>query len=264
MKSPYIFVMILLCVCSTHADLGLESSGVVINERQFECLYNKYGFDNLMTSVYDPAGFVDETGITNINNAIDGLGDGLKFRTVSMTPCLANCQNNLTSGVDQANAVINRLNKADIVGMIYVKIDKSQPWSSNQQQNQKFIIDILSTILLVLDSTGGNYTYYPGIITNYNSWSSVVGAKFTEASYLASSLWWVNWNGKQDLTTGFTPFGGWSQPMVHQYAGNIINNDCATGINFNYFYTSSDNFLANKNIKKRKKEHYATKTHQKQ
>uniref|UniRef100_A0A914EJA9 Lysozyme n=1 Tax=Acrobeloides nanus TaxID=290746 RepID=A0A914EJA9_9BILA len=259
MKSPYIFVMILLCVCSTHADLGIESSGTVISKRQFECLYNKYGFDNFMASVYDPAGFVDETGITNLKNAFDGLLEGLQFTGVSMTPCVANCQNNLTSGVDQANAVINRLNEDDnVVGMVIVKIDKSQPWSSNQQQNQKFIIDILSTILLTYDTTNGNNSYYPGIITNYNSWSSIVGAKFAEASYLADALWWVNWNGKQDLTTGFTPFGGWRQPLAHQYAGNINNNDCATGINFSYFYIDNDDFVSNKNIKN------PTKRHQKQ
>ena len=65
-----------------------------------------------------------------------------------MTPCVANCQNNLTSGVDQANAVVDRLKEDDIiVENVFVKIDKSQPWSSNQQQNQQFIIDILSTIL---------------------------------------------------------------------------------------------------------------------
>uniref|UniRef100_A0A914DZU8 Uncharacterized protein n=1 Tax=Acrobeloides nanus TaxID=290746 RepID=A0A914DZU8_9BILA len=49
-------------------------------------------------------------------------------------------------------------------------------------------------------------------------------------------LFWVNWNGKQDLTTGWSPFGGWTAPCMHQYAGNIVTNNCIPGIPTNYYY----------------------------
>uniref|UniRef100_A0A914CGY1 Uncharacterized protein n=1 Tax=Acrobeloides nanus TaxID=290746 RepID=A0A914CGY1_9BILA len=80
-------------------------------------------------------------------------------------------------------------------------------------------------------------------MTNYNSWSSVVGPNF-DVSFQAQYLFWVNWNGIQDLTTGFNPFGGWNQPYAHQYAGAITSNNCVPGINVSYDYLADTGFEA--------------------
>lgn len=53
------------------------------------------------------------------------------------------------------------------------------------------------------------YSAGVGIKTNLNSWSSIVGSNYTGVDDM--DIVWVYWNGKQDLTTGFVPFGGWNQ-----------------------------------------------------
>lgn len=68
-----------------------------------------------------------------------------------MTPCVANCSNNLSSGYDQVNAVVNRLN-AEINKVsnmfIWVNIDISQPWSKNQNENREFMNEVVLALFV--------------------------------------------------------------------------------------------------------------------
>lgn len=51
--------------------LAIDAAGVSITKDQFGCL-KSHGLKLFMASVYDPSGFVDETGISNLINAIQG------------------------------------------------------------------------------------------------------------------------------------------------------------------------------------------------
>uniref|UniRef100_A0A914E6F7 Uncharacterized protein n=1 Tax=Acrobeloides nanus TaxID=290746 RepID=A0A914E6F7_9BILA len=53
-----------------------------------------------------------------------------------------------------------------------------------------------------------------------------------------------------DLTTGFAPFGGWSAPIAHQYAGKVTTDKCAPGVNINYSYYKHGTFQKKNGNKK--------------
>uniref|UniRef100_A0A914E328 Uncharacterized protein n=1 Tax=Acrobeloides nanus TaxID=290746 RepID=A0A914E328_9BILA len=150
------------------------------------------------------------------------------------------------SGYDQVSAVVNRLNAAiDSVSnmFIWVNIDISQPWSKNQNENRVF----MNEVVLALFRFNGGF----GVISNNNSWSTIFGADYNVTD-IAEFLIWVKWNGKQDLTTDWVPFGGWSSPFVHQYAGGITSNNCVPGIklNYNYFTDANSGPLMNAKVQK--------------
>ena len=69
-----------------------------------------------------------------------------------------------------------------------------------------------------------------GIYSNYNNWQTIVGANWDGVSQYP--LWWARYNGALDLTTGWTAFGGWSAPTIHQYSGDTTQ--CGLDIDKNF------------------------------
>jgi hypothetical protein len=220
-------------VSCTFAAMAIDTTGSV-TAAQFGCLNSEtMPLEMVLGRVYTADGMIDEVGIQNIIQAFNGAN--LEGYDAVFVPCLANCKNNLTAAADQVNAVINRLNQEFQDVFIWVQIDKTSAWGTNQQTNQQFVTDVLNA---VFNTNGG-----AGVITNYNAWSSIVGAQFTQAAQIAQYLLWVNWNGKMDLTTGWTPFGGWQAPYAHQYAGGITTNNCTPGVSLDYSYFDDGSFL---------------------
>uniref|UniRef100_A0A914E9N0 Glycoside hydrolase family 25 protein n=1 Tax=Acrobeloides nanus TaxID=290746 RepID=A0A914E9N0_9BILA len=205
----FIFAFLTSLVSSALAGLAIDiGGGQDVTSQQFACLHDQ-GAQIAITQLYNSSGSLVEKGVTNILNAYTGaFFDGFN---VYITPCLANCADKSTSGVAQVEAVINRLNQEFQDVFIWIQIDKSSGWSSNQQTNQQSIMAILNAV----NSTNGAV----GIIANYNTWTTYFGSSFTSASTIAQYLLWVNWNGKQDLTTGWVPFGGWTVTQSRLEAG---------------------------------------------
>uniref|UniRef100_A0A914DV26 Uncharacterized protein n=1 Tax=Acrobeloides nanus TaxID=290746 RepID=A0A914DV26_9BILA len=141
------------------------------------------------------------------------------------------------------------MNDANMNGFLFLVIERYN-WPADQAGNREFILNFTNTIKssMVNGAPGG-----VGIYTRYNDWSQIVGGSWTGASDM--DLFWVNWNGRQDLTTGFTPFGGWSAPCFHQYAGNVVTNNCTGGAPINYDYhgdcVCQDAVCYNKFVEKR-------------
>jgi len=238
MKSIFAFVLASCLVSSTLAAMAIDTTGSVTNT-QWGCLATS-GLEMVLGRVYTPDGTIDEVGIQNIIQAFNGAS--LEGYDAVFVPCVSNCKNNLTSGADQVAAAIARLNQEFQDVFIWVQIDKSSNWGTNQTQNQKLVSDVLTAV----NNTNGG----AGVITSSNAWNSIVGSKFTSTSQIAQYLFWVNWNGKQDLTTGWTPFGGWNAPYAHQYAGGITTNNCTMGITINYSYFDDGSFRAHRKGKK--------------
>ena len=91
---------------------------------------------------------------------------------------------------------------------IFIQVLSNGKWPNDKQGNRQFILDMIKAVKDNYTDGTGDVARSVGIMTNYNSWSQILGADWTGASNL--DLLWVNWNGKQDLTTGWTPFGGWN------------------------------------------------------
>jgi hypothetical protein len=204
-----------------------------VTAQQWGCLNSEtMPLELVIGRVYTPDGQIDEVGIQNIIQSFNGAQ--LEGYDGGFWPCLMNCKNNITDGAAQVQAAINRLNQEFQDVFLWVMIDKSSGWGTNQQTNQQFLMTVLNAVF----STNGG----AGVITSYNTYSSIFGASFTQAAQTAQYLLWVNWNGKMDLTTGWTPFGGWNAPYAHQYAGAITSNNCTQGISLNYSYFNDGSF----------------------
>uniref|UniRef100_A0A914CGN4 Uncharacterized protein n=1 Tax=Acrobeloides nanus TaxID=290746 RepID=A0A914CGN4_9BILA len=112
-----------------------------------------------------------------------------------VTPCLVNCTNGADfNGDGQAKAIVKGLQDYFDSYFTWINIDRNQPWSADQMKNRKFLTDLINTLF---DLNGPNFT----VIDK------------------APFLLWVNWNGKKDLTTDFTQFGGWmTEPDIFESA----------------------------------------------
>uniref|UniRef100_A0A914DU78 Lysozyme n=1 Tax=Acrobeloides nanus TaxID=290746 RepID=A0A914DU78_9BILA len=251
MKSLFLLFLLLNVSSFAYGQGGLAidiPAKQVLTVNQFSCLGTQ-GYGIFIGQVYSSDGAFDEIGIQNIINA---RAAGI-YVDVYITPCRNannNCTNGLISGSDQANAIIQRMNDANIVGFLFLVIARNN-WPADQTGNRAFILNFTNTVKTAF--TNGAFASGIGIYTSYNDWSQIVGSSWSGASDM--DLFWVNWNGKPDLTTGFTPFGGWSAPCFHQYAGNVATNNCTGGVPINYDYhascTCKDEVCYNKFVKKR-------------
>uniref|UniRef100_A0A914CWM1 Lysozyme n=1 Tax=Acrobeloides nanus TaxID=290746 RepID=A0A914CWM1_9BILA len=248
MKSLFLLFVLLDIVSFVYGGLAIDLPGKqVLTVDQFKCLFNQ-GYTIFIGQIYSPNGAFNEIGIQNMRNAREA---GLWVDAYA-SPCKNannNCTNGLISGSDQAKAVIQRMNE-EMLAFLFLDIERYN-WPADQTGNRAFILDFTNTVKSA--SANGNFNSGIGIYTTYNDWSQIVGSSWNGVSDM--DLYWVNWNGKQDLTTGFTPFGGWSAPCFHQYAGNVATNNCTGGVPVNYVYFGScvcrDKICFNKLAKKR-------------
>uniref|UniRef100_A0A914CVB6 Lysozyme n=1 Tax=Acrobeloides nanus TaxID=290746 RepID=A0A914CVB6_9BILA len=228
---PLIFPFLLIIpdvVNFVASGFVIRTSSPAISKDQWDC-WTKQGLTDALIRVYHPKGYVDAAGVANLV-AWQEL-DEISGNQVGYSPCLANCQNNLTMVPDQINALVDELKKNGIdfdVLQILIEIDPSQPWSENKTANQQILLSAINTIA----NMDWNYDYQVNIISSNTSWSKIFGASFTKPSTLYSgmvNLYWIYWNGKPGLEE-WTSFGGWTIPAVHEYAGNINNSPCTDAI----------------------------------
>uniref|UniRef100_A0A914DQB0 Uncharacterized protein n=1 Tax=Acrobeloides nanus TaxID=290746 RepID=A0A914DQB0_9BILA len=204
---------------------------------QLNCL-SQQGFDLLSVNVFNT---INETAnIVGIQNY--GLAAKASwYFEAYMYPCVSvNC----SSAWDQINTVLDAMFNAGICEAIfYIGVDNSDAnnkWPKNTKTNQEF----LEKLIEGLQIWGYNDI---GIYTSQNNWDQIFGSNYNlnNSNLDPVLLWNVAWNGVQDLTSGFTPFGGFTQETLtrHQYAGNVKSNQCYTCgacyLDYNYYPTSS-------------------------
>uniref|UniRef100_A0A914CIK7 Uncharacterized protein n=1 Tax=Acrobeloides nanus TaxID=290746 RepID=A0A914CIK7_9BILA len=249
MKS-FLICLLFVNFWTSYAGIGIDSKKK-LDLIQWICLGDA-NFEMMFAQVYETAGQVDENGILNL---LAEDFDGSMQMSAYIAPCVSGkCLNGINDAAGQVNATLQNLKQkvSDFEGYVFIEVATYQNWSSNKAQNQQFIVEMVNSLHFA--------NSFMGIITGQSAWTSIFGASFTNASVFAQDLVWVNWNGVEDLTTGWTPFGGWTQPVAHQYAGNINNNNCTIGKPINYVYFDSESDFG-KRMKKTKVDEKRQKVH---
>lgn len=86
----------------------------------------------------------------------------------------------------------------------------SQFWSSDHSTNNKFFKGLLSGCSAQGVSCG--------VYTNKDGWTEIMGSSFAGASDLP--LWYAHYDNNPTFSD-FKPFGGWSQPYMKQFQGDV-------------------------------------------
>lgn len=131
------------------------------------------------------------------------------------TPCVS-CKN----AKEQAE-VMCRLAKMTAVDSSTVYIDVTDPkiWTGSQTENLKFFTEFASMIQNCPISH--MYSIKPGVISNKNSWETVMG--IGDSGHSEKHLWYVNLDGNPDASD-FVSFGGWTKPRKKTFKTGHI--DC--------------------------------------
>jgi hypothetical protein len=114
----------------------------------------------------------------------------------------------------------------------YVDVEECDPsddcWQEpNYNANKQYLLNVVRGI----QDAGAS----AGIYSSYYEWNLVFGsASWSDPALTALPLWYANWNGKADMS-GFTPFGGWTSPHMHQYADSC-SSCCQSLVDLDFIY----------------------------
>uniref|UniRef100_A0A0K0FIF9 Glycosyl hydrolase family 25 n=1 Tax=Strongyloides venezuelensis TaxID=75913 RepID=A0A0K0FIF9_STRVS len=208
-------LLILGSLQSAFAVLGLDAIQT-ISTSEFKCLHNE-GYRFFIGRVWESVGNYDYTGMRNIKNAREA---GMEHVDGYLFPCLSS---GCAHAAKQVEATVDKLKAEGAkIGTLWLDIER-YAWPANHESNRQFITAMVNQA----KSMGVTV----GIYSNYNMWESIVGLDYKAHSNLP--LWWADYNGHKDYT-GFTPFGGWSKPSMHQYTGTV-NGGCGVSMDQTYY-----------------------------
>uniref|UniRef100_A0A914CFR1 Lysozyme n=1 Tax=Acrobeloides nanus TaxID=290746 RepID=A0A914CFR1_9BILA len=210
------FLTFVLLIHCSNAKIGFDGIASM-SPNDFKCLSNN-GYSFFVARAWKSYGNYDETGIQNIKNA---RAAGWTDTDAYIFPCL---ESSCAPPANQVEATIDQLRAEQAeFGTLWLDIER-YAWPADQQHNRDFITGLIQG--------AKNRNVNVGVYTNYNNWAAIVGGSWTGAQDLP--LWWADWNGHQDVTTGFSSFGGWTKVAVHQYSGDLKNPPCVSDMDQNY------------------------------
>jgi len=198
------------------SGLGVDVSGSC---NGFSCLQGQ-GFSYAVVRCWRSTGTFDPTCISNIQAA---QAAGMNPVDVYMFP-----RPRGASGASQANGLLQGLQglSSPFTGTIWIDVEQQSPYWSSQGANQQFFNDVVST----LQAANANI----GVYTSKSQWIPIMGSSFTGGSSLP--LWYAHYDKKQSFSdwssSAIGNFGGWSQPTIKQYNGDLTT--CGCGVDYNY------------------------------
>jgi len=213
-----ISVCLLALVCPSLATLGLDvSAGICqsMSQSTWNCLAGTYGFAVIQTF---EGGFGFNSAIgTCVSEA---HAAGIQYVDVYIFMC-PNCKGN-TPASSAVTGIINSLNGVAF-GMVWFDIEQCEGCWNDAESNADFIGEAVNTAVSML---GGSRI---GIYSNAYEWGQVVGGWEGVSSF---PLWYADYDGEQNYND-FSPFGGWTQPNIKQYAGD--EGECGVDIDENWY-----------------------------
>jgi hypothetical protein len=134
------------------------------------------------------------------------------------------CPNCAGNGVGAVGTLVNYLATNNVnYGMIWLDIEQCQGcWSGDLSANCAWVGGLIQKY----QSLG----VHIGIYASPYEWSITVGSG---CNYNQFPLWWADYNGDPSFG-GFSPFGGWSAPSIHQFADSA-GNSCGISIDRNWY-----------------------------
>lgn len=201
----------------------------------FSCMKNS-GYSFAVVRVYQSNGKVDPNGAATISSAWSG---GMSHVDGYIFPCFS-----CGDPAGQMDAAINGLASAKLshiprmlgtnetvavkqeelgasYGMLWLDIEGTQYWSSNQQSNVNFI--------QAMADEGAKRGISIGVYTSNSQWSPITG----NSKILGNlPLWYAHYDNNPSYSD-FVPFGGWSKPAIKQYEGT--QSLCGCGVDYNYY-----------------------------
>mmetsp|Transcript_5485 Transcript_5485/g.5440 ORF Transcript_5485/g.5440 Transcript_5485/m.5440 type:complete len:211 (+) Transcript_5485:18-650(+) len=208
MKFLSLFVLY-FSISAVYAVLGVDISDYISSDA-FHCMAQN-GYSFAVARGYCSFGGVDPNGVDNIENSIDG---GMNVTDVYLFPCVP-CGN----PAGQVDALVDYIAGTGY-GMVWLDIE-TYSWSSNLASNQQFILALANELV--------NQGQSVGVYTNYYNWQSIVGLGWTGVSQYP--LWYAHYDDWPSFGD-FTPFGGWNEPTIKQFNGDVTV--CGVNVDQNY------------------------------
>eukprot|EP00483_Globobulimina_turgida_P001272 UN01274 len=213
------FISILLATMltyTTNAYLGIDAAGSTISTSSYKCLRNG-GYDFVITRAWYSTGSFDTLSVGNLANA-QAAGYSVRNTSVYMFPCSSTAN----SATTQMNTMISDLSSHGAkYNMIWLDIednpDSECSWSKNT-------IAVNCDIILALGTAAEANGKKVGIYSNHNEWGGYVfhgdyGACSQPAKEKNWPLWYADYDGAKNFND-FVAFGGWTKPVIKQYAGD--------------------------------------------
>jgi len=204
-------VVVLSCVTVALGTYGVDVSDIVYID-DWKCLNNS-GYSYGIVRCYESTGNTDPNCPHTIYNAWSG---GMGTVDIYMFPCYS-----CGDAKSQVQATVQFLQSYNCTyKTFWFDIEGPQYWSEDSSENADFMSDLLD------EAKDQGQTI--GIYTSESQWIPIMGDYTGGSSY---PLWYANYDG-EDNFDDFSPFGGWSAPVMKQFNGD--DDDCDTNIEQNW------------------------------
>eukprot|EP00792_Barthelona_sp_PAP020_P002900 TRINITY_DN14553_c0_g1_i1.p1 TRINITY_DN14553_c0_g1~~TRINITY_DN14553_c0_g1_i1.p1 ORF type:complete len:219 (+),score=55.32 TRINITY_DN14553_c0_g1_i1:29-685(+) len=209
MNFKFIFLLGVLPIAL--ATLGIDISSK-FSTTQWQCA-RKAGYEFAIVRGYRSTASIDPNLGQSVAQAWQA---GFKHVDVYFFPAAQK-----KSAYAQVNEFIAYLVNTKVkFGMVWVDVEVAPKcWYDDFKKNQQFMDQVIAAL-------EENKVHF-GIYTSKYMHGKIFGDSWTgtaQRPFKKYDLWYAGYNNKPDFSN-FHPFGGWTKPAIHQYAGstNICN-----------------------------------------
>lgn len=199
-----VILILAVCVAVTFAADGGDISEPY-DHKVFKCCKDK-GWSYVIVRSYCSFGGVDP----NVKHSLAAakLG-GIATRDVYHFPCKGK------SASEQVHDDINNVGKENFSTLWFdIETNPSSgcEWSGDHKDNCKFLGDMITA------AKGLGVT--TGVYASTYMWGSIMGDACHTGADHGAKLWYAHYDNSKSFSD-FTPFGGWTKPVMKQYNDNV-------------------------------------------
>jgi GH25 family lysozyme M1 (1,4-beta-N-acetylmuramidase) len=214
MKHIILFTSLIFAIFAVH---GVDVSQL-FSAATYSCMKNN-GVQFAIIRGYCSFGGIDTNAVSSLNNARSA---GL-ITDIYMFPCRGK------SATNQVNEMFNSISSS-LFGMVWIDVETNPSpgcgWSSDTASNCAFLTETINAI----KSRGKN----PGIYASQYMWQTIMGSRNACTGVSGQPLWYAHYDNNPSFSDYATvSFGGWSQPNIKQYQGDVTL--CGAGVDNNYY-----------------------------